>query len=173
MSSFDVGAVHKAVCFLLHKAGAAFRLCAMLVRDCTNRPADSPSPAVRTLGLSGNYPDGRTGNLPFIPSTRKSIAFAARTELFYMLERRIARRIFTILASFSRRTAICAQSVSRQVRRTLRAENGACSRRGTVFAMDALLHIYIGYFPTRTYSTPSSCATFSNSAALWPMLIAQ
>ena len=33
ISSFVIGAVHKAVCFLLHKAGAASRLCAKLVRD--------------------------------------------------------------------------------------------------------------------------------------------
>jgi len=46
------------------------------------------------LGLSGNYPDGRTGNLPIIPFTRKNIAFAARTGLFYTVKTWIARRIF-------------------------------------------------------------------------------
>jgi hypothetical protein len=51
---------------------------------------------VRTLGLSENYPDGRTGNLPFIHSARKNIAFAARTGLFYTVGKGIARRIFRI-----------------------------------------------------------------------------
>jgi len=51
---------------------------------------------VRTLGLSENYPDGSTGNLPFIHFTRKNIAFAARTGLFYTVGKGIARRIFRI-----------------------------------------------------------------------------
>jgi hypothetical protein len=54
------------------------------------------------LGLSGNYPDGRTGNLPFIPFTRKNIAFAARTGLFYMVQQGIARRIFRIQTTILR-----------------------------------------------------------------------
>ena len=61
-----------------------------------------PSPVLWTLGLSENYPDGRTGNLPFIPSTRKNIAFAARTDLFYTVDTWIARRIFRIPATISR-----------------------------------------------------------------------
>jgi len=100
------------VCFLLHKAGAASRLCAILVRDCTMCSVDSPSPALRTLGLSGNYPDGRTGNLPFIPFTRKNIAFAARTDLFYMVKAQIARRILRIQQHFftSSSCKVCPQS---------------------------------------------------------------
>jgi hypothetical protein len=54
------------------------------------------------LGLSGNYPDGRTGNLPIIPFTHKNIAFAARTVLFYTDIQGIARRIFRIRARFLR-----------------------------------------------------------------------
>jgi len=53
------------------------------------------------LGLSENYPDGRTGNLPFIPRTHKNIAFAARTGLFYTVEKGIARRIFRIRQQIS------------------------------------------------------------------------
>ena len=44
----------------------------MLVRDCTNALFASPSPGIRALGLSGNYPDGRTGNLPIIPAHIKT-----------------------------------------------------------------------------------------------------
>jgi len=51
------------------------------------------------LGLNENYPDGRTGNLPIIPFTRKNFAFAARTRLFYTVEMGIARRIFRIPAT--------------------------------------------------------------------------
>ncbi|MPN33345.1 hypothetical protein SDC9_180831 [bioreactor metagenome] len=44
----------------------------MLVRDCTNALFASPSPGIRALGLSGNYPDGSTGNLPIIPAHIKT-----------------------------------------------------------------------------------------------------
>jgi hypothetical protein len=58
------------------------------------------------LGLSGNYPDGRTGNLPFIPLARKNIAFAARTVLFYTDIPGIARRIFRIPATIFRNVVL-------------------------------------------------------------------
>ena len=59
---------------------------------CVSRPR----PLFWTLGLSGNYPDGRTGNLPIIPFAHKNIVFAARTGLFYTVVTWIARRIFRI-----------------------------------------------------------------------------
>jgi len=47
--------------------------------------------------MAGNYPDGSTGNLSFIPSAHKNRTFVARTGLFYTVGIAIARRIFTIL----------------------------------------------------------------------------
>ena len=44
----------------------------MHVWDCTNALFASPSPGIRALGLSGNYPDGSTGNLPIIPAHIKT-----------------------------------------------------------------------------------------------------
>ena len=55
---------------------------------------NSPSPALRVSGLDENYPDGRTGNLPFIPSAHKNRTFVARTDLFYTVDMGIAREIY-------------------------------------------------------------------------------
>ena len=43
----------------------------------------------------------RTGNLPFIPVRARKPALTARTVLFYMLDRGIARSIFGIRLVFS------------------------------------------------------------------------
>jgi hypothetical protein len=74
----------------------------LFVRDCTIALCFlTLTRSERALGLSGNYPDGSTGNLPFIPAHTKTFAIAARTFRFYTMEYTNASVFFRKSAVFS------------------------------------------------------------------------
>lgn len=66
----------------------------MLVWDCTSALFASPSPGIRALGLSGNYPDGSTGNLPIIPAHIKTKPLWREHDYFTGINERMQEEFF-------------------------------------------------------------------------------
>ena len=72
------------MCFLLHKTCAAFRLCVCLFGTARIASRLTPSSYVWTLGLSGNYPDGKNRQPPVHPCPRaKTCAYGANSLILH------------------------------------------------------------------------------------------
>ncbi len=65
-----------------------------LFGDCTSALFASPSPGIRALGLSGNYPDGSTGNLPIIPAHIKTKPLWREHDYFTGINERMQEEFF-------------------------------------------------------------------------------
>lgn len=76
------------MCFLLHKTCAAFRLCVCLFGTARIASCVAPSSYVWTLGLSGNYPDGKNRQPPVHPCPHaKTCAYGANSLILHARSR--------------------------------------------------------------------------------------